>query len=174
MFPLVLDSNDALAPGEMTSACAARLREAQIGFFSSHACWFNTSNGGDWTAAKMYLEVRRQARSKRDDKCAFMTLGLPLASGANKVDFGGKSESDAADMQFALNTAWMGSGDGGRGWRETCIHHPRAQKYDDATSLEAPQPPNVSCSRAQKCLLLCPFFFSSACARMKVARNNRF
>jgi hypothetical protein len=46
MFPLVLDSNDALPPGEMSSACAARLREAQIGFFNTHACWFNTSNAG--------------------------------------------------------------------------------------------------------------------------------
>ena len=29
----------------------------------------------DGTAAKMYLEVRRQTKSKYDDKCAFMTLG---------------------------------------------------------------------------------------------------
>lgn len=137
MFPLVLDSNDALAPGEMSSACAARLREAQIGFFSSHACWFNTSNGGDWTAAKMYLEVRRQARSKYDDKCAFMTLGLPLASGANKVDSVGKSASESGDMQFALNTAW-GAGTGERG-REAHTSCPRT-KYDDTTSVKAPQP----------------------------------
>ena len=103
MFPLVLDSNDALAPGEMSTACAARLREAQIGFFSSHACWFNTSNAGDWTAAKMYLEVRRQARQKYDDKCAFMTIGLPQANGPSKVDPAGGS--DSGDLQFALNTA---------------------------------------------------------------------
>jgi len=101
LFPLVLDSNDALAPGEMSGACAARLREAQIGFFSSHACWFNTSSSGDWTAAKMFMEVRRQARSKWDDKCAFMTLGLPLSSGPNKVENNNAGDND--DMQFALN-----------------------------------------------------------------------
>ena len=72
-----------------------------------------TLPSGDWTAAKMYLEVRRQARSKYDDKCAFMTLGLPQASGANKAD-SGVTEKDSGDMQFALNTAWdMGGGRGG-------------------------------------------------------------
>lgn len=103
MFPLVLDSDDALAPGEMSGACAARLREAQIGFFNSHACWFNTSNAPDWTAAKMYLEVRRQARSKHDDKCAFITLGLPTASGNGGGPIDGPS-GDVNDMRFALNT----------------------------------------------------------------------
>ena len=59
------------------------------------------------TAAKMYLEVRRQTKSKYDDKCAFMTLGLPQASGPNKMDAaagGGAAAADSGDMQFALNT----------------------------------------------------------------------
>ena len=53
-----------------------------MGWFSSHACWFNTSAGGDWTAAKMYMDVRRKSNYRYDDKCAFITLGIPTAQGA--------------------------------------------------------------------------------------------
>ena len=77
LFPLVLDSNDALAPGEMSSSCAARLREAQIGFFSSHACWFNTSSSGDWTAGSLTADVHWSTfQLKRKHLCISFACGV--------------------------------------------------------------------------------------------------
>jgi len=62
-------------------ACNDRTKHAQVGFFSSHACWFNISRRADWVATRLFFQSRAEAMKKglthpgSDDKCGFISIG---------------------------------------------------------------------------------------------------
>lgn len=83
--------------------CASRTKNAQVGFFGSHACWFDQTNSPGWGAAKLYLDARRQVRrsgkkqSFELDKCAFVTVGL---SDADQIQGSGASGHPARGLRY--------------------------------------------------------------------------
>eukprot|EP00239_Pterosperma_sp_CCMP1384_P005590 CAMPEP_0197847268 /NCGR_PEP_ID=MMETSP1438-20131217/5677_1 /TAXON_ID=1461541 /ORGANISM="Pterosperma sp., Strain CCMP1384" /LENGTH=406 /DNA_ID=CAMNT_0043459139 /DNA_START=331 /DNA_END=1551 /DNA_ORIENTATION=+ len=61
-------------------ACTLRTKQAQVGFFSSHACWYNISRRPDWVATRMFFQARAEAVKTKgagyvDDKCGFISIG---------------------------------------------------------------------------------------------------
>lgn len=67
--------------GAGLDSCTLRTKQAQVGFFSNHACWFNISRRPDWVATRMFFQTRAQASKKgmhlagADDKCGFISIG---------------------------------------------------------------------------------------------------
>jgi len=63
------------------ASCNERTKHAQVGFFSSHACWFNISRRPDWVATRLFFQSRSEAMKRgldaagSDDKCGFISIG---------------------------------------------------------------------------------------------------
>ena len=86
-----------LCPHKLTCTKACK-RAINLLYFLPCFSWFNTSTSSDWVASKLFFEVRKHTPAHNDDKCAFITLGVPAAGGPTKL-----ADDASGDMQFALD-----------------------------------------------------------------------
>lgn len=73
------DFSGQVASGPL-KACNNRIKAAQVGFFTTHSCWFNISRRPDWVATRLFFQARALASKKNsgpggDDKCGFVSIG---------------------------------------------------------------------------------------------------